>query len=230
MPSISPKATWRGDEAARGQGKVELLSAGQELELPFGVCSTESFSAEAWQPWVLGRVCPGLGSGNFQKQGKRLEGGKSKARLCVHLRNTKLQSTRGVRGVEGLTRGMREGLAVPPGDGTLKDAQCQPNKFIPKAGAGTHTRRKSLLLPSPREKGNTFRGQGMGTSHTPAGTAVQAQGLLLIVPHWHDQIIALYFSLNKANTSWIKTDTDLQEEAAKLLRRAQGYFWTTVWY
>lgn len=77
----------------------------------------------------------------------------------------KLQSTRAVRWAEGLTRGMREGLAFSPGDGILKDVQCQPNKFTPKADAGAHTRRRSSLLPSPREKCITLqRAVGGGLS------------------------------------------------------------------
>lgn len=50
---------------------------------------------------------------------------------------------------------------------------------------------------------------------------MQAHTLFLLVSYWYDQIIvSLYFSLNEANISLIKIDTDLNEELAKLLRRA----------
>lgn len=47
----------------------------------------------------------------------------------------------------------------------------------------------------------------------------------LLVSYLYDQIIVpLCFSLNEANISLIKIDTNLNEELAKLLRSVKGTF------
>lgn len=85
----------------------------------------------------------------------------------------------------------------------------------------TSTRRENSFLLSQTGKLNSYsEPAGWGSSHGFAETQMQAQSFSIsFIFVWSNHNIFV-FSLNEADISLIKIDTDVNEELAKLLKRA----------